>query len=226
MPFGDRRDAGSRLGEQLLHLRDESPIVLGLRRGGVPVAFEVARALGAPLDVIVVRKLGVPSHPELGMGAIGEGDVRIINDEVMWRTDVRPDELAEVEQRERIELDRLAQLFRRRRARVELSGRTAVIVDDGIATGSTAAVACRVARVQGATRVVLAVPVAPRGALERLQESVDELVCLECPEHLRTIGEWYADFSQISDVAVVDLLEQAAQPHSPPVIAPRPDLGE
>ncbi|MDA3624039.1 phosphoribosyltransferase family protein [Saccharopolyspora oryzae] len=211
MPFGDRRDAGVRLAERLQHLRDENPVVLGLPRGGVPVAFEVARALGAPLDVIVVRKLDVPAHPELGMGAIGEGDVRIINDEVMWRTEVRPEELAEVERRERVELNRLTGLFRRCHARVELSGRTAVIVDDGIGTGSTAAVACRVARVQGATRVVLAVPVAPRDVLERLRESVDELVCLESPEHFGSIGERYADFSQVSDAAVAGLLDRAGE---------------
>ncbi|MBB5156028.1 phosphoribosyltransferase [Saccharopolyspora phatthalungensis] len=216
MPFGDRRDAGWRLAEQLQHLRDEDVVVLGLPRGGVPVAFEVARALDAPLDVIVVRKLGVPFHPELGMGAIGEGDVRIINDEVMWRTGVRPDELAEVEQRERVELDRRAQRLREGRARAELSGRTALIVDDGIATGSTAAVACRVARAQGAARVVLAVPVAPRSALERLRESVDELVCLETPVGFWAIGQWYADFSQTSDAEVVDLLDRAAQAHPTP----------
>ncbi|MGW3472073.1 phosphoribosyltransferase family protein [Saccharopolyspora sp. NPDC000995] len=220
MPFGDRRDAGWQLAEQLQHLRDEDVVVLGLPRGGVPVAFEVARALDAPLDVIVVRKLGVPFHPELGMGAIGEGDVRIINDEVMWRTGVRPDELAEVEQQERVELDRRAQRFRDGRARAELSGRTALIVDDGIATGSTAAVACRVARAQGAARVVLAVPVAPRSALERLRESVDDLVCQETPEGFWAIGQWYADFSQTSDAEVVDLLDRAAQAHPAPTAAP------
>ncbi|SDZ18266.1 putative phosphoribosyl transferase [Saccharopolyspora shandongensis] len=223
MPFGDRRDAGWRLAEQLQHLRDEDVVVLGLPRGGVPVAFEVARALDAPLDVIVVRKLGVPFHPELGMGAIGEGDVRIINDEVMWRTGVRPAELAEVEQRERVELDRRAQRFRDGRARAELSGRTALIVDDGIATGSTAAVACRVARAQGAARVVLAVPVAPRNALERLRESVDELVCLETPEGFWAIGQWYADFCQTLDAEVVDLLDRAAQAHPAPTTAGDPD---
>lgn len=134
MPFADRTDAGRRLARQLSHLQDEDVVVLGLPRGGVPVAFEVARALDAPLDVIVVRKLGVPFHPELGMGAIGEGDVRVINDEVVRRTGVRPDELAEVERRERIELDRRAQRFRRGRLREELPGRTAIVVDDGIAT--------------------------------------------------------------------------------------------
>ncbi|MFD0487402.1 phosphoribosyltransferase [Saccharopolyspora spinosporotrichia] len=209
------------------HLQDEDVVVLGLPRGGVPVAFEVARALDAPLDVIVVRKLGVPFHPELGMGAIGEGDVRVINDEVVRRTGVRPDELAEVERRERIELDRRAQRFRRGRLREELPGRTAIVVDDGIATGSTAAVACRVARAQGATRVVLAVPVAPPSALAGLRNAVDELVCLETPEVFWAIGEWYADFAQTSDAEVVDLLDRAPRgriPRSPTTRATDPDV--
>ncbi|CAM01698.1 putative phosphoribosyl transferase [Saccharopolyspora erythraea NRRL 2338] len=227
MPFADRTDAGRRLARQLSHLQDEDVVVLGLPRGGVPVAFEVARALDAPLDVIVVRKLGVPFHPELGMGAIGEGDVRVINDEVVRRTGVRPDELAEVERRERIELDRRAQRFRRGRLREELPGRTAIVVDDGIATGSTAAVACRVARAQGATRVVLAVPVAPPSALAGLRNAVDELVCLETPEVFWAIGEWYADFAQTSDAEVVDLLDRAPRgriPRSPTTRATDPDV--
>ncbi|MGW1679678.1 phosphoribosyltransferase [Saccharopolyspora sp. NPDC002376] len=211
MPFGDRRDAGWRLAEQLQHLRDEDVVVLGLPRGGVPVAFEVARALDAPLDVIVVRKLSAPSHPELGMGAIGEDEVRVINDEVMWRTGVRPGELAEIEREERGVLNRRARLYRGDRARADLSGRTALIVDDGIATGSTAAVACRVARAQGAARLVLAMPVAPPNVLEQLRESVDELVCLEAPEDFRAIAEWYADFPHTSDADVAELLDLAAQ---------------
>ncbi|GAA4617015.1 phosphoribosyltransferase [Saccharopolyspora hordei] len=206
MPFGGRRDAGQRLAEQLLHLRDEAPVVLGLPRGGVPVAFEVARALDAPLDVIVVRKLSVPAHPELGMGAIGEGDVRIINDEVMWRTGVPPAELEQAEARARADLDRLAHLFRGDRPRANLRGRTALIVDDACATGSTAAAACRVAHVQGATHVVLAVPVATPGALQRLQESVDELVTLETDEDLRTAAECYAEPAPVPDTEVIDLL--------------------
>ncbi|MER7078477.1 Predicted phosphoribosyltransferase [Saccharopolyspora kobensis] len=213
MSFADRREAGWRLAERLRYLRDEDVVVLGLPRGGVPVAFEAARALDAPLDVIVVRKLGIAAHPELGMGAIGEGDVRVINDEVMWRTGVRSGELAEIERRERRELDRWARLCRGNRARIDLSGRTAVIVDDGIASGATAAVACRVARAQGAARVVLAVPAAPPGALERLRESVDELVCLEAPEDFREIGERYADFTPVPDAEVVELLDLVAQAH-------------
>ncbi|PKW17001.1 phosphoribosyltransferase [Saccharopolyspora spinosa] len=211
MPFQNRRDAGRRLAQQLRHFRGADVVVLGLPRGGVPVAFEVAQALRAPLDVIVVRKLGVPTHPELGMGAIGEGDVRIINDEVLWKTGVSARELDEVERRERVELDRRARLFRVDRRRVDVTGRTAIVVDDGIATGSTAHVACRVAREQGAARVVLAVPVAPPQALERLEEVTDEQVCLETPGWFMAIGQWYRDFTQTPDAEVVELLHHAGQ---------------
>ncbi|MEV6228851.1 phosphoribosyltransferase family protein [Saccharopolyspora shandongensis] len=212
MPFENRRDAGRRLAGQLLHLREADAVVLGLPRGGVPVAYEVARALRAPLDVIVVRKLGVPTHPELGMGAIGEGEVRIINDEVLWKTGVSATELDEVERRERVELDRRAKLFRVDRRRVDVVGRTAIVVDDGIATGSTAHAACRVAREQGAARVVLAVPVAPPHALERLEEVTDEQVCLETPGWFMAIGQWYRDFAQTSDAEVVELLHETDRP--------------
>ncbi len=208
--FLDRSDAGRRLANRMLHLRGEDVVVLALPRGGVPVAAEVARALGAPLDVIVVRKLGVPVQPELGMGAIGEGDVRIINPEVVAITHVTDAEIAAVERRERAELDRRAQRFRGDRPRTPLAGRTAVIIDDGIATGSTARAACQVARAQGAARVVLAVPVAPPSACTALAADADEVICLEKPGHFLAIGEWYRDFSQTSDREVVSLLQRAA----------------
>ena len=163
MSFLDRTDAGRRLAQRTLHLRGENVVVLGLPRGGVPVAAEVARALRAPLDVIVVRKLGVPVQPELGMGAIGEGGVRIINPEVVAIAHVTDAEIAAVERRERAELERRARRFRGERRRTPLTGRTAIIIDDGIATGSTARAACQVARAQGAARVVLAVPVLDQG---------------------------------------------------------------
>lgn len=162
MLFINRVDAGRRLGERLQHLRGDNVVVVGLPRGGVPVASEVARVLGAPLDVIVVRKLGVPFQPELGMGAIGEGGVRVLNEALVGSAGVTPDELAAVERRERAELDRRIRRYRGGRLGVSLAGRTVVIIDDGIATGSTARAACRVVRAQGAARVVLAVPVAPR----------------------------------------------------------------
>jgi putative phosphoribosyl transferase len=213
MPFLDRREAGQRLAGQLLHLRGEDVVVLGLPRGGIPVAAEVARALGAPLDVIVVRKLGVPVQPELGMGAIGEGGVRIINPEVVEITRVSLDQIAAVEARERAELQRRARRFRGDRPRTPLTGRTAIIVDDGIATGSTARAACQVARALGAARVVLAVPVAPPSTRASLAPDADEVICLETPEHFLAIGEWYRDFSQTSDDEVIGLLRRAAHEH-------------
>ena len=215
MSFLDRSDAGRRLANRMLHLRGEDVVVLALPRGGVPVAAEVARALGAPLDVIVVRKLGVPVQPELGMGAIGEGDVRIINPEVVAIAHVTDAEIAAVERRERAELDRRARRFRGDRPRTPLAGRTAVIIDDGIATGSTARAACQVARAQGAARVVLAVPVAPPSACAALAADADEVICLETPAHFLAIGEWYQDFSQTGDREVVSLLQRAAADRSP-----------
>jgi putative phosphoribosyl transferase len=210
--FADRTDAGRRLGRRLAHLRGTDPVVVGLPRGGVPVAYEVARALDAPLDVIVVRKLGVPFQPELGMGAIAEGGVRIVDDEVVRRARVSPHAFAAVEARERVELDRRARLFRGDRPRVPFEGRTVVVVDDGLATGSTASAACRVARMQGAARVVLAVPVAPPETVERLRRDADELVCLQTPEWFFAIGAHYADFSQTPDEQVRALLDRAAAP--------------
>ena len=225
MSFLDRSDAGRRLANRTLHLRGEDVVVLALPRGGVPVAAEVARALGAPLDVIVVRKLGVPVQPELGMGAIGEGDVRIINPEVVAITHVTDAEIATVERRERAELDRRARRFRGDRPRTPLAGRTAVIIDDGIATGSTARAACQVARAQGAARVVLAVPVAPPSACAALAADADEVICLETPGHFLAIGEWYRDFSQTSDREVISLLQRARGPASPADGPPPPAGG-
>lgn len=210
MFFANRLDAGRRLAARLQHLRDDPVVVLGLPRGGVPVAFEVARSLNAPLDVIVVRKLGVPFQPELGMGAIGEAGIRIVNDEIVRMAGISESELATVEARERAELERRAQRFRGDRPRTALAGRTAVIIDDGIATGSTARAACQVARAQGARRVVLAVPVAPPGWIARIGSDADECIALDTPESFWAIGQFYADFSQTSDDEVVDCLERAA----------------
>ena len=165
----DRTDAGRHLASSLERLRGSDVVVLGLPRGGVPVAFEVARALGAPLDVIVVRKLGVPYQPELAMGAIGEGGIRVSNDEVIRRGGITEQEIAAVEERERADLDQQASAFRAGRTHVDVAGRTAVVVDDGIATGSTARAACQVARQMGAKEVILAVPVGPPESLESLR---------------------------------------------------------
>ena len=210
MPFLDRADAGRRLAATLMRLRGTDIVVLGLPRGGVPVAFEIAQALGAVLDVIVVRKIGLPVQPELAMGAIGEDGIRIINQRVVMGEQVTEHEFIRVEERERIELERRGLRFRGDRPRVPLTGRTAIIVDDGIATGSTARAACQVARAQGAARVVLAVPVAPRAAIPGLSSVADQVVCLETPDRFMAIGQWYGDFSQTSDEQVVELLHRAA----------------
>ncbi|MDI9888519.1 phosphoribosyltransferase family protein [Streptomyces sp. HNM0645] len=216
MLFTDRVDAGQRLAGALGHLRKADPVVLGLPRGGVPVAFQVARALGAPLDVIVVRKLGVPYHRELGFGAIGEGGVRVISDDIVRRGHVSEKDVASVERAEAAELTRQAERFRADRPRVGIRGRTVIVVDDGIATGATAAAACEVVRAQGAARVVLAVPVAPPDAVSWLRTEADEVVCLSTPRAFSAVGEWYQDFSQTPDEEVVALLAQsAADPPQP-----------
>ncbi|WP_449063133.1 phosphoribosyltransferase family protein [Planomonospora algeriensis] len=213
--FVDRRDAGTRLAERLRgSLEGADTVVVGLPRGGVPVAFEVARVLGAPLDVIVVRKLGVPVQPELGFGAIGEGGVRVVNDDVVRAAHVTPGKMSEVEARERTELERRARRFRGDRPAADLRGRTVVVVDDGIATGGTARAACLVARAHGASRVVLATPVGAPEAVESLREVADEVVCLLAPDDLFAIGAWYADFEQTADAQVVELLQRAASMHA------------
>ncbi|MCF4136724.1 phosphoribosyltransferase [Streptomyces sp. Tue 6430] len=207
MFFLDRRDAGRKLAARLGHLKGTEVVVLGLPRGGVPVAVEVAEALGAPLDVCLVRKLGVPFQPELGMGAIGEGGVRVINDDVVRTARVTPEELAEVEAREREVLDTRARRYRGGREPVGLRGRTVLVVDDGVATGSTARAACRIARARGAARIVLAVPVAPHDWTARLGEDADELVCPHTPRDFFAVGQFYADFDQTEDDEVVACME-------------------
>ena len=213
--FANRVDAGRRLARRLLFLRGEDLVVLGLPRGGVPVACEIAQALDAPLDVIVVRKLGVPSQPELGMGAIGEEGTRIINHDVMAMAGVTDRELAVVERQERAELERRARKFRGDHSRIPLTGRTALVVDDGIATGSTARAACQVARAHGAARVVLAVPVAPPGWVAGAGNDADELVCLEQPQRGFAISQCYLDFIQTTDDEVVSCLEGHRVPGAP-----------
>ena len=210
MLFVDRADAGRHLAQRLRHLRGTDVVVLGLPRGGVPVAFEVAAELRAPLDVIVVRKLGVPFQPEYGFGAIGEGGARIIDDRVVRLTRLTGPEIAAVEARERVQLDHRMRQLRGDRTPISLAGRTVIVVDDGIATGSTARAACVVARARGASRVILAVPVGSVEAASSLRRAADEVICLHTPARFFAIGEWYDDFSQVSDEEVTVLLGKAA----------------
>ncbi|MFP4074829.1 MAG: phosphoribosyltransferase family protein, partial [Actinomycetota bacterium] len=210
--FTDRLEAGRRLAGHLRHLEGrDDVVVLGLPRGGVPVAYQVATALGVPMDVIVVRKLGVPYQPELAMGAIGEGGVRILDDRIVAAAGVSEQELEAVERRERAELERRAELFRDGREMISLEDRVAVIVDDGIATGSTIRVAARVARALGAARVIVAAPVAPHDAAERLSGDADEVVLVETPHAFYAIGQFYRDFAQTTDEEVTQFLERVGE---------------
>jgi putative phosphoribosyl transferase len=208
--FADRADAGWRLAERLERFRAERPVVLGLPRGGVPVAYQVATALDAPLDVIVVRKLGVPFQPEVAMGAIGEDGARVLDQRIVTRAGVSDEEVDEVERHERHELAAGLRRYRRGRDRVDLTGRTAIVVDDGLATGSTARVACRIARQLGASSVVLAVPVGPAETLSEFDEA-DQVVAVSIPQRFVAVGNHYVDFSPTTDDEVVVLLDRAAR---------------
>lgn len=206
--FADRRDAGRQLAAVVRALAPGDAVVLGLPRGGVPVADEVARAIGAPLDILVVRKLGLPTRPEVAMGAIGEEGAEVVDDDVVRLGRVTRAEFAEVLRRERAELEARVRRFRGDRPSLPLAGRTALIVDDGVATGATARVACRVARARGASRVVLAVPVGSPRALEAIAEA-DEVVCVEAPAGFMSVGMQYLDFRQTADDEVAEILAAA-----------------
>ncbi|KZS70356.1 phosphoribosyl transferase [Mycobacterium kansasii] len=208
-PFEDRSDAGRQLAQRLKHLYGRGGVVLGLPRGGVPVAFEVAKALQAPLDVLVVRKLGVPFQPELAFGAIGEDGVRVLNDSVVHAANLEDEDMEAVERAQRIELRRRAERFRGGRERIPLTGRIAVIVDDGIATGATAKAGCQVARAHGAKTVILAVPIGPDDLVARFAGYADEVVCLQTPPLFFAVGQGYRNFAQTSDDEVIALLDRA-----------------
>ncbi|MGV9833934.1 phosphoribosyltransferase [Nocardia niigatensis] len=209
MIYSDRAAAGRALGEVLGHLRAANPLVLGLPRGGVPVAVAVHEMIGGDLDVLLVRKLGVPWRPELAMGAIGEDDVRVLNYEVIRHSGVTRDQLTDTETVERAELER-----RRRTLRAEppiaIKDRTVVIVDDGMATGATMAAGCEIARLHEPRRLVVAVPVSSAEALYRIQAVADEVVCPLVPRALGGVGGAYRDFHQLTDQEVVELLRPTA----------------
>ncbi|MFL5345081.1 MAG: phosphoribosyltransferase [Hyalangium sp.] len=220
MRFRDREEAGRLLAERLREHVGETPVVLALPRGGVAVGYEVARALDVPLDVMMVRKLGVPWHPELGMGALAEGGALYLNREVLGSVDLTAEEIANVIAEETRELERRVQRYRGGRPLQDLRGRTVILVDDGLATGGTARAAVGALRGLGARSVILAVPVAASQTAEALRQEVDKLVCVQEPSDLWAIGTWYEDFHQMSDEEVLVLLDQAhrhlgASPASP-----------
>ena len=206
--FSNRRAAGRRLAEGLMHYSGRDDVtVLGLPRGGVPVAFEVAQSLGAPLDVFVVRKLGVPGHEELAMGAIASGEVMVLNGEVVVATGVSTQEIEEVAARELETLRRQEAGFRGDRPPVDVRDRVAIAVDDGLATGATMRAAIRALRDRGAARIVVAVPTAPRETCQAFRHEVDEVVCAITPDPFMAVGLWYRDFAPVSDEEVRELLE-------------------
>ena len=210
MLFRDRTDAGRRLAARLGEYAGRTGVlVLALPRGGVPVAFEVARSLGAPLDVFLVRKLGVPGQEELAMGAIATGGVRVINEAVVRELGIGGEAFEEVAGRESAELERRERVYRGERAAPEVRGRTVILVDDGLATGSTMRAAAVALRRQGPARLVVAAPVAAREACEELRAEVEEVVCAETPEPFHGVGRWYEDFSQTTDEEVRGLLAKA-----------------
>lgn len=204
--FEDRVDAGRQLAERLGEREWPDAVVLGLPRGGVPVAFEVAHALQAPLDVLIVRKVGVPWHPEVALAAVGEEGAVVRNDAVIAHAGVTAAALSEAEQRERDEVERRATRFRGGRGPHSLEGRTALIVDDGVATGASMRAACAIARARRAGRIVAATPVAPPDVVETLRSEVDEVVCLSAPHDFMAVGMHYVDFPQTPDAEVVRLL--------------------
>jgi predicted phosphoribosyltransferase len=206
MRFRDRAEAGRRLAAQLTADSHADAIVLGLPRGGVPVAVEVARALHATLDVFVVRKLGVPGHPELAMGATARGGVRILSQDIIDELGIQAPAIDAVTARERIELERRDRLYRGDRRLPDLRGRTVLVVDDGLATGATMEAAVEAVRLYGPARVVVATPVGAAEACQRLRRVADEVVCTHTPEPFRAVGLWYEQFDPTTDEEVISLM--------------------
>jgi putative phosphoribosyl transferase len=219
--FPNRCAAGRELAARIASMNLSDPVVLALPRGGVPVGYEVAHLLGAPLDVLVVRKVGAPDQPELAIGAVGSGGVTVADAETMALVGVGAEYFEAAARHERLEVERREQMFRQGRSPLDLHGHTAIVVDDGLATGSTMLAAVDVARKLGAAQVVVAVPVGARQACERLEGRADRVVCLATPEPFGAVGYWYGDFAQTEDAEVRQLLRLGAleqQAHfQPPV---------
>ncbi|MBI1874830.1 MAG: phosphoribosyltransferase [Acidobacteria bacterium] len=209
--FRDRVEAGRLLaGELDRYVLRADVVVLGLPRGGVPVAYEVARALRAPLDVMVVRKLGLPQQPELAMGAIASGGVRVLNTDLLAYLHVSEDTIQSVAEREQRALEARERAYRGMRPPTDLAGRTVVLVDDGLATGASMRAAVSAARQRGASRIVVAVPVAAPETIDEMRREVDEIVYVQAPSRFSAVGLWYEDFAETSDDTVRDLLQRAA----------------
>jgi putative phosphoribosyl transferase len=206
--FADRRDAGRRLARLLLPLAAQNPVVVALPRGGLPVAKEVASALGAPLEILAVRKLGAPHNPEYGIGAIVEDGTRLIDAEAVAVLGINGGALDAIVSRETAELRRRVALYREGRPALDLKGRTVIVVDDGVATGVTDTAALRALRRREPRRLILAVPVCAPDSASRLRAEADDLICLLTPAALYGVGQWYRDFSQVSDGEVVSALEE------------------
>lgn len=211
MIFQDRTEAGRLLAQALTRYEGRPDVVvLALPRGGVPVAYEVAKALKVPLDVFIVRKLGVPGHEELAMGAIATGGVRILNDEVVRQLNIPPQIIEAITTREQEELERREHLYRGDKPAPDVGGKTVIVVDDGLATGSTMKVALAALRRQQPARLIAAAPIAPPETCESLQELADEVVCAVTPEPFMAVGAWYRRFDQTTDEEVRDLIQRAA----------------
>ncbi|MFI6040603.1 phosphoribosyltransferase [Nocardia sp. NPDC051321] len=206
MIYTDRTSAGRALATHLATLRAAHPLLLGLPRGGVPVAAGVREIIGGDLDILLVRKLGVPWQPELAMGAIGEDGVRVLNSDVLSHIGITPQEFAAIEDSERVELDRRRTVWRGAAQPIPLDGRTVVIVDDGMATGATVVVACRVARLHQPAQLVVAIPVSSAEALRRVAAEADQVICPLVPDTLGGVGTAYEDFHQLADEEVTTLL--------------------
>lgn len=212
MLFRNRTDAGKKLAERLSGYSGRKDLlVLALPRGGVPVAFEVARELGAELDVFIVRKLGVPGHEELAMGAIASGGIRVLNMDVVRSLGITDNTIAAVAAAEQVELERREQLYRKGRPEPNLAGRTVILIDDGLATGATMNAAVKAVMSQKPAHLTVAVPTAAKDTCEEFAAEVDEAICLTTPEPFYGVGAWYSDFTQTSDKEVCELLEKAAR---------------
>src|ERR1051326_3018254 len=210
--FANRSEAGRLLAEKLEKYANRNDvIVLGLPRGGVPVAYEVARALHVPLDVFIVRKLGVPGFEELAVGAIASGGVRVLNEDVAHALPNADEIIEAVTQREMIEVQRREEKYRDGRPAPEISGRTVILIDDGLATGATMRAAVKALRQRGAAKIVVAVPVGPPDTCKEFEDEADEVVCASAPEFFQAVGQYYEDFSQTSDEEVRELLGRAAK---------------